>query len=254
MSIKMHARSCLRASLFLALSVAGVASASGRAATPSSAVCQRIVLAGEVSAGQEWKAALGQGWVLRVLPIDAAKTPSGLDPLSGWDLVVDREQPAGFPDALLLASPPYDSINEREIGTTFGLRAQDAIGWNPRSFRFLVSPQDLAEGQQLFRALHGKPVEAQRASESLIALSRQSAAGEFRILDARIVPGIADAAPFAENWALQSARTAHTIVPAAGRATPLGKLDWIRFSIVLWLPDGWKAPAELHASRGACSQ
>ena len=93
-----------------------------------------------------------------------AKAKSGGKPLidrdhafqaaySGWDLVVDREPAAGFPDALLLATLPYNSINEREIGTTFGLRAQDAIGWNPRSFRFIVTPSDFREAQQLFRSL-----------------------------------------------------------------------------------------------------
>ena len=121
----------------------GVGSQAG-AATPAS--CQKIVLTGEVSAGQEWKAAFGEGWVFRVMPIQAGKAG-----YSGWDLVVDREQGAGFPDALMLATPPYDSINEREVGTTFGLRAQDAIGWNPRSFRFLTDPAALRESQRLFR-------------------------------------------------------------------------------------------------------
>ena len=93
---------------------------------------------GEVSAGQEWKADFGQGWVFRLLPIDTSSW-AGKAGYSGWDLVVDREQPAGYPDALLVATPPYNSINEREVGTTFGLRAQDAIGWNPRSFRFLTN-------------------------------------------------------------------------------------------------------------------
>ena len=67
---------------------------------------------------------------------------------SGWDMVVDRIPPAGFPDALYLATPPYNSINQREIGTTYGLRAQDAIGWNPRSFRFLTDPAAFREAQQ----------------------------------------------------------------------------------------------------------
>src|ERR1700738_1509554 len=76
--------------------------------------CRKVVLKGEVNAGQVWKAALGQGWVFRIQPIQPG--PAGY---SGWDLVVDRDPPVGYPDALLLATPPYDSINEREIGTTF---------------------------------------------------------------------------------------------------------------------------------------
>ncbi|MGB8260716.1 MAG: hypothetical protein WCE75_10215, partial [Terracidiphilus sp.] len=121
----------------------------GAAAPPA---CRKLVLAGEVNAGQEWRAPIGQGWVFRVLPIVA-----GSQPFTGWDLVVDREAPAGFPDALLVATPPWNSINEREIGTTFGLRAQDALGWNPRSFHFLVDPAAFRQSQQLWRQLPAQP-------------------------------------------------------------------------------------------------
>lgn len=86
-------------------------------------MCHRLDLQGEVRAAQEWRTAIGQGWVLQLLPI-----ASPHNEYSGWDLVVDQDPPAGYPDALLLATLPYNSINEREIGTTFGLRAQDAIG------------------------------------------------------------------------------------------------------------------------------
>jgi hypothetical protein len=74
-------------------------------------------------------------------------------------------------------------------------------------------------------------------------------------LDAKITPGIADAAPFAQRWALQSLRTPHTIAPSSlGYATPLGELDWMRFSITLWLPANWRAPQALHSTPAPCSQ
>ncbi|MDR3751457.1 MAG: hypothetical protein P4K94_08235 [Terracidiphilus sp.] len=226
------------------------------AAAPRPQSCEKVVLLGEVSAGQEWKADFGEGWTFRVLPIAPGKAG-----YSGWDLVVDREQPVGYPDALLVATPPYNSINEREVGTTYGLRAQDAIGWNPRSFHFLTNPGALRESQKLYFSLGSTAVRntAQRqsatvaATRRLMELEKQSAAGELRILDARLTPGIADAAPYAENWAVQSARTNHSNEPATrGASTPLGELHWMRFSITLWLPERWKAPRELHAARGAC--
>jgi hypothetical protein len=230
----------------------------GFAAPPQS--CRKVELSGEVQAGQEWRAAFGQGWVFRVVPIQPGRGPSG-EAYSGWDLVVDREQPTGFPDALLLATPPYNSINEREIGTTFGLRAQDAIGWNPRSFRFLTSPDALREGQELFLALNrdsrgvesaDSAAQAQRL-QRLMTLGRQSAAGQFRVLDAHLVPGIADAAPYAQNWAQAAAHTLHTFEPAAnGKSTPLGELHWMRFSITLWLAEGWKTPQGIMAERTTC--
>jgi hypothetical protein len=221
--------------------------------------CQRIELTGEVNAGQEWKAAFGQGWFFRLVPIQPGQAG-----YSGWDLVVDREPPAGFPDALLLATPPYNSINEREVGTTFGLRAQDAIGWNPRSFRFLTDPVALRESQKLFQLLGGTkqtmraPVassEAGKAMQRQLKIDEKSSAGQFRILDARLAPGIADAAPFAQNWALASARIPHKVEPAAlGKSTPRGELHWMRFSVTLWLPGAWKAPRELHAVPTACAE
>src|ERR1700756_396986 len=92
----------------------------GEAATPPKAACTRVVFEGQASAGGYWTVPLGQGWVFRVLPITPLHAA-----YSGWGPGVDRKPAAGFPDALLLATMPYNSINEREIGTTFGLRAQD---------------------------------------------------------------------------------------------------------------------------------
>lgn len=259
------------AGLCVALALMASAAPWSIASPVPQAACQKIVLWGEVSAGQEWKAGFGQGWVFRVLPIDSAKTPPGQASYSGWDLVVDREQPAGFPDALLMATPPYESINEREVGTTFGLRAQDSIGWNPRSFGFLTSPVAFRESQQLYQHMNrngpsgsmatgrstggSATADGSQVTRRLMELLRQSSSGQFRILDARLTPGIADAAPFAENWATQSARTPHSVEAASGdNSTPLGTLGWMRFSITLWLPGTWQAPAALHAVRGACSE
>jgi hypothetical protein len=252
-------RSGSRLCVGLALAILAMTAVQGQAAAPQAPVCEKIVLSGEVKAGQEWKAAFGQGWVFRVLPIQPGKAG-----YSGWDLVVDREQPAGFPDALLVATPPYSSINQHEVGTTFGLRAQDAIGWNPRSFRFLTQPEAFKESQKLFQILGGiKPgAQAPAASsaagiaiERQLKINRESSPGQFRILDARLAPGVSDAVSYAENWALASPRTPHTFEPAtAGKSTPLGELHWMRFSVTLWLPGAWKAPEQLHAQKAACSE
>lgn len=231
-----------------ALGLCGVlctsATAEGRAAA-----CTRIDLAGAASAGQSWSASFGEGWVFRLLPIHGAE-------YSGWDLAVDRTPSAGYPDALLVATPPYNSINEREVGTTYGLRAQDALGWNPRSFHFLTSPVDFREAQKLFAAttLSASPSAAQTGTmQKLATLMSRAASGEFRILDAHIVPGTGDAAPYAENWGLQSAKTLHTDVPPSnGQATPRGAFQWIRFSVTLWLLPNWNAPKNLHAVKGPC--
>lgn len=216
---------------------------------------------GRVNTGREWDVLLGEGWIFRILPI-ASSHPE----YSGWDLVVDRQQHAGFPDALLLATMPYNSINEREIGTTFGLRAQDAIGWNPRSFRFLTNTFDFREAQRLFRSLTvnsvGRSANAADAPASggdalsrLVELQHHASSGELRILDAAIVPGVADPAPYAQAWAQAASRAQHETEAAPGsKSSPLGTLNWMRFSLTLWFPAQWRIPSELHSVRTACPE
>ncbi len=236
-----------------------MAVATSYARNPAASGCSKVVIEGEVSAGQEWKTPVGEGWVFRIVPIQLGKAG-----YSGWDLVFDRAEPAGFPDALLLATLPYNSINEREIGTTFGLRAQDAIGWNPRSFRFLTDPGALKEAQQLYRILEaqrqfshhvGSDPATGHATERLLELAKQAAAGEFYIRNAHLTPGVADPAPYAQNWALAAERTAHEIDPSAqGKSTPRGSLNWVRFSLVLYLPGKWTTSPGLGSVPAGCVQ
>jgi len=243
--------------------ILGLAGAMGLADAQAQNACQKIVLLGDVSMGHEWKAPIGQGWFFRVIPIQPANSS-----YSGWDLVVDRDPAAGFPDALLLATPPYNSINEREVGTTFGLRAQDAIGWNPRSFRFVTDPGEFEQAQAAYRELQrlgglrassgsgpasgATPAQA-AATRKLIGLLRSGASGQFRIVDAHLAPGVADAQPYAETWALQSMKTRQAYESPGSTPTPLGQLHWIRFSISLWLPGSWKIPASIHATPSSCT-
>jgi hypothetical protein len=232
-----------------------------RSIAAPSGQCQRVVMQGTVDAGREWSQSFGQGWVFRVVPIKDH---------SGWDLVVDRAGGAGFPDALLLATPPYESISQREVGTTFGIRAQDAIGWNPRSFRFFTNPALFRKAQKLYFELRGKPdanrhdqkavehvkgskdeTDLNAASKSLSDMLAQSAAGQFRIVDARLTPGTANPLPYAQNWALQQRNTPHTVV-ATTSPTPYGELHSLQFEITLWLPEGWKAPKALRPTPAPC--
>ncbi len=215
--------------------------------------CRRVVLTGEVKSGEEWHAEIGQGWVFRVVPIGGPLERK----YSGWDMVVDRARGGGYPDALLLATPPYGSLTEREVGTTFGLRAQDAIGWNPRRFRFLLSEKDLATGRSLYAATlsAASGSEAQRyASTKLLGLLGQVGQGEFRVLDARLRMGTADPTGFARQWALRLKETPHTVEQPLGSATARGELLWVRFTTTLWFPAKWKLPAGVESAMAKCSQ
>ena len=245
--------------MWASLTLLALATVAAQAATAPVRTCQRVEMQGEAGAGQEWKAAIGQGWVFRVLPI--APPSAGY---SGWDLLVDRDPPAGYPDALLVATLPYNSINQREIGTTFGLRAQDAIGWNPRSFHFLTNPAEFRQAQQWLAQLvdsrsmtnsGAANTVNSRLTQQLLSLQKNASSGQLRILDARLVPGAADPQPFAHAWAFAFSRTQHHIEPvAAGQASPRGKLVWMRFAVTLWLPSAWKFPIGIKPARVPCPE
>ena len=247
---------CFRLLLPALLFISG-AVAFAQAPSAAKPGCRKITLTGEVNAGRAWNAPIGQGWVFRVLPI-----PPRNARYSGWDLVVDRAQPAGFPDALFLATPPYNSISEREIGTTFGLRAQDAIGWNPRTFSFIFDPDAFKLAQSLYLQLQrdgafSKDTPANQtdatAMSHLIDLQKHAATGEFRIEDARLIPGVADPEPYAQEWSQAASRTPHQVEssgPASG--SPRGSLDWMRFSVTLWLPRNWNLPSGVQSTSATC--
>jgi hypothetical protein len=237
------------------------------AEVPAPLTCKKLVLNGEVSAGHEWKMAIGEGWAFRVVPIPKDKATAGI---GGWDLVVDRDQPAGFPDAVLVATPPYNLINPREVATTHGLRAQDVIGWNPRRFRFMTNRNAFRQAQRLYLSLDrygqlggkakvtadGRKEKAlDRAMPRFMKLAKESSLGEFQIEDARLTPGIGTVQPYAANWALESAKTPHTEEPLpAGTPIELGNLDWIRFSVTLWVPGSWRAPRKDQNARVPCPE
>lgn len=252
----MRFRSRVRAMQLAVCAIAAVAclpaSHCYAASVPS---CQRLVLDGDVSAGKEWSAPIGEGWRFRLVPV-----PPVAAAYSGWDMVVDRIPPAGFPDALYLATPPYNSINQREIGTTYGLRAQDAIGWNPRSFRFLTDPAAFRDAHGIYRLAFAYPKDANArtkaaASARLLKLTEGASTGELKILDAHLSPGTADPATFAQGWARASSQTPQEIDPSpGGKKAALGTLNWMRFEIVLLLPSGWKLPPDEKAPPTACGQ
>ena len=246
------------ASLFLSIGCALLA------ATPPQQ-CKRVVMQGEIDTGHTWSQPIGEGWVFKLLPIKASAND-----YSGWDMAVDRTHGVGYPDALLLATPPYGSINQREIGTTFGLRAQDAIGWNPRNFHFLTNLADMRKAQKLYFKLRNSVdskqkntdpkhpyapadsnIDAAALSKSLIDIAEHSSSGQLRILDARLTPGTANALAYAQAWAQQQRSTPHTVL-ATTSPTPYGKLDSIKFEITLWLPANWKTPKTLQSSPSPC--
>jgi hypothetical protein len=245
------------------------------AQTRPALLCRQIVLEGEAKQGVEWQAGIGhaatssgateQNWIIRLVPIHSGGTPgiaAAHTASPGWDLAVSPVKDQDYPDALLLASPPYGSLNSREIATTFGLRAQDAIAWSPRHFHFFTSAGTFARARRLYRALlDPNPAPSafarRQASAQLLDLSTQSpdlAAGRIETLDAHLVSGSGDPAPYAAQWAASFLRISHTLDPGGENSPRQGELHSFRFRITLWLPASWKAPPGTGTRPAKCAE
>ena len=221
------------------LSAAGASAQTSAGAPVAGAMCQTATVEGSVNAGQAFGQGIGNGlevmlqpihsgWILRVVPAGTKPAATG---------------GAAFLDYAELATPPYQSVTPLSISTDFAFRAQDAVGWNPRRFRFAASRAEydaLRTAYQGYVGSGAKPAAADAAQ--LARLVAQAPEGVFRIVDARLVPGTAD------QWRMASAvssafpETAHTLVqPGPEGPTPLGRLLGMRFRVELELPAGFRA-------------
>ena len=250
--------------LLLAVSVGGSGSqrkvAEKARSSDASTGCRVGVIEGEVASGRSFERVIGNGlrieleaiasgWVVRVLPVQGTgKAPGG-----------ERD---GDHDFAELANPPYRSVSPLLIGTDFSFRAQDALAWNPRRFRFARDRTSFEELLGVYRdeerLAQPGPAAAneamQRQVESRLAtLVSRMPEGELTILDARLVPGIGDQSRAAAMVATHLNLSAHQVdQPADGKATPLGRLGWLRFRIGFDLPKGFRAEPVVHVERGAC--
>lgn len=243
-----------------------LAHAQSAAKNPAGQDCVHVSLQGEVVEGKSWSASLGEGWVLQVIPVSSpvlvsvsGNAISDGKVFRGWDLAVNRVGAEAYPDALLLATPPYGSLNAREIATTFGMRVQDAIAWEPRHFRFLTTQEDLTRARELYAQVMpiGQRSDAERneASAQLLGLLRSArqGSGQLHVEDAHIVPGIADPPLFAQAWTQHLHDVPHSNEQNAV-ASARGQLRWMRFAIDLWLPGSWKMPSQLRGLRARCAE
>ncbi len=214
----------------------GWAASGGRTAT-----CARAVVEGEVRAGQGFVKVFGNGLEVMLEPLE-----------SGWIL---RVLPVGVPrtehDYAELASPPYRSVSPLLISTDFSFRAQDAVAWNPRHFRFAADKAMFAEMSQAYEEYRSKPAAMNRLAELVVRASE----GTIQILDAHLVPGTGDQAKMAAVVASHFNTTAHSLEqPANGQGTPLGKITWIRFRISLELPETFRADRGVVVEEHGCSK
>lgn len=154
-----------------------------------------------------------------------------------------------------IATPPYRSVSPLLVSTDFSFRAQDAVGWNPRRFRY-------AADERAFRAMeaaYGRVTGAKTASaadeEALAKLVSAQPEGVLEILDASLAPGTADQTRAAGLVASHLGTTAHRMEQSEGeRATGLGRIGWIRFRVKLEIRPGAGAVRGVKVERYACGR
>ena len=200
--------------------------------------CSRVEFEGDVRAGQGFEQVFARGLKFYLEPLR-----------SGWIVrVLADGEPRGPHDYAELATPPYRSVTPLLISTDWSFRAQDAVAWNPRRFRY-------AENRESFRrleALYGGVMANDAASSAKAAeLASEQPEGVLQILDARIVPGLADQAQMAATVASHLAETPHT-VDQAGSSSPLGRVEELRFRVELDLGRGMRGVKGLHEEKILC--
>jgi hypothetical protein len=233
------------------LSPHAAACAETRAPLPTGR-CQRISFEGSVEAGQVFRRLIGGGLEVMLRPETSR--------FSGWEVeIVPAVSEGTYPDYAALATPPYRSVNPLLINTAYGMRAQDAVAWNPRSFQWIATPaQYRGAAAAYFSYLDPQGSHATMGSSEamamLVRLPSESSTGELKIMDARLAPGHADQTRQAAGVTPATVRAAHTLEPlGTGESPQTGGLHWLRFEVTLWAPASWKVPHGLPGDKSQCA-
>jgi hypothetical protein len=219
--------------------------APAHASPPARPPCRAAVLEGELHAGQPYSQLLGGNLKLYFQPLH-----------SGWILrVLPASGPIGAHDYAELATPPYQSVTPLALSTDFAFRAQDAIGWNPRRFRFATSPAAFHRLEQAYLKFEASGTNPSARIEAELARQiAQTSEATLNILDSRLVAGTADQARMAAAVASHFNSTAHTLVQESNpAASPLGRILWLRFRLEFVTPPRFVPNPALHPQSLACN-
>ena len=186
--------------------------------------CRRTVMEGVLQEGQGFQAEFARGLVFGMEPIR-----------SGWAVrVVAAKKARGPHEYAEVATLPYQSVSPLLLSTDWAFRAQDAVGWTPRRFRYAATEAAyLALAKDYDGVLRGDGAASQRA----VQLASAQPEGLLEIEDAKLAPGLADQTRVAAAVSAHFAQTPHTLDSAA-QPSPLGRIEEVRFRISLDLPAG----------------
>ena len=201
--------------------------------------CQQVVFEGDVKAGQEFEQVfasgfrftlerLPSGWIVRVLATNAARGPH---------------------DYAELATPPYKSMSPLLVSTDWAFRSQDAIAWNPRQFRYAGSEAVFRKLNALYDRVMANDPQAMAAAAAVVAEQPEAV---LQILDARMVPGLADQGRMASMVAANLSQTPHS-VDQAEKPTALGRIEELRFRVTMTLAPGLTPASGVRSEKIACT-
>jgi hypothetical protein len=206
---------------------------------PVEAACRRVVFEGDVRAGEAYDKVFAKGLQFYLEPLP-----------SGWIVrVLAADEPRGPHDYAELATPPYRSVSPLLLSTDWSFRAQDAIAWNPRRFRYVG---DRSTFQKLSALYSGVMANDPASSAKAAMLASTQPEAVMRVLDARIVPGLADQARMASMVAGHLAETPHTVDQSVA-PSPLGRVEALRFRIEMILPRGAIAAPGVEIEKISCT-
>ena len=239
----MRARGRLSGWVLVMIAFAGVSAQDVRPAA-GMGVCRRMVFEGEAKFGKGFERSIGGGlrWMLEPIA-------------SGWIVrVLPTWGPRGAHDYAELATPPYQmppnfSVSPLLVGTDFSFRSQDAVGWNPRRFRYA---QDAGVARRLEALYAGVVANDAAASTKTAELATEQPEGELQILNIVMVPGTANQWQMAAAVALHFENTPHEVEQAA-QPTPLGKLEELEFRVKLELTSGVGAAKGVNEEKIPCA-
>jgi hypothetical protein len=221
-----------------------VPEAIGRAQTKETKVkkdCLQAVFEGDVKAGQSFEREFAPGLKFLLEPLNQG---------SGWIVrVLPVGQLRGAHDFAELATPPYRSVTPLAVSTDFAFRAQDAVGWNPRRFRYA---KDAASARRLEGLYAGVIANDARANSELAELTMQQPEGELQILNAVMVPGTANQWQQAAAVALHFENTPHEVEQGT-QPTSLGNLEELQFRVKLQLEPRVRAAQGVAEEKNPCA-
>jgi hypothetical protein len=171
-----------------------------------------IRLFGEVAQGLTYRKSIGRG-------LDFVLSPDSMGgSITGWTIQVTPHGKPPDPDCtdyLWVITPPFRFWNHRYLSTEYGNTAQEAVGFSPRDFNFVLNCADYkTERQRVDRVLWPYTYSKEDVDDSLAKPMPPHGTGRLWIKDSKYTPGDKSANP-----------------------VTLGEIHWIKFEVEIRFPE-----------------